>query len=739
MTIKRKIFKLLNLMFLMFLIYNCGSEQSVSQNNLQVISVCLGSTKSANLTGTQSVKLVVNTSPSCQSSGSNANSALNQAVPQSRDKLTATQLPLWTSSNPSCASVNPQYGYSTFLSINSTQPCSTVVTVEFNGKTSTLNFSIVPFPNANYKIFGNVVGLTGEGLVLQNNNSDDLSISADGLFEFSTPVENNSSYAVTVKTQPSNPDQICTVANGSGTVSGGNVTSVLVTCELTYTIGGNVGGLTGTGLVLQNNGGDDLSISANGSFTFSTKIANGASYNVTVKTQPSGPTQLCTVANGSSTVSGGNVTSVSVTCVPAYTVGGTVSGLTGTGLVLQNNNSDDLPISADGSFTFPTGLINGASYDVTVKTQPSGPTQLCTVTNGKATISGSNVSNVMVSCVAAYTVGGTVSGLTGTGLVLQNNSGDDLSISANGSFTFSTGVQDGGGYNVTVKTQPSGPTQLCTVTNGTNTISGSNVNNVSVTCALAYTIGGTVTGLTGTGLVLQNNNSDDLPISADGSFTFSTALLHNETYSVSVNIQPSSPLQICTVTHASGTVDDSNITNIVVNCVNTYTIGGTVNGLSGSGLVLQNGSDTLPVDGSGSVPFMFPTGVPAGDPYNVTVIASPSGQNCTVTANGSGTVSGDVTNIVVDCVTTGYTIGGTVSGLNTSSGNVLKLKNTTNDDTVSIVKNGSYTFPAALTPPTGYTVIVLSQPSTPPQTCVVSNPSGPASGSNVTNIDVNCT
>lgn len=36
-----------------------------------------------------------------------------------------------------------------------------------------------------------------------------------------------------------------------------------------------------------------------------------------------------------------------------YTIGGTISDLSGT-LVLQNNNSDDLTVSADGSFTFPT-------------------------------------------------------------------------------------------------------------------------------------------------------------------------------------------------------------------------------------------------------------------------------------------------------------------------------------------------------------------------------------------------
>ena len=61
---------------------------------------------------------------------------------------------------------------------------------------------------------------------------------------------------------------------------------------------------------------------------------------------------------------------------------------------------------------------------------------------------------------ASYTVGGTVSGLSGT-VVLQDNGGDNLSVTANGSFTFATSLVERGGYSVTVKTNPSG--QTCTV------------------------------------------------------------------------------------------------------------------------------------------------------------------------------------------------------------------------------------------------------------------------------------
>ena len=81
-------------------------------------------------------------------------------------------------------------------------------------------------------------------------------------------------------------------------------------------IGGTVSGLSGT-VVLQDNGGDDLSVSASGAFTFATALSAGSAYNVTVKTNPAG--QTCSVANGSGTVGSAGVTNVAVTCTAAAT------------------------------------------------------------------------------------------------------------------------------------------------------------------------------------------------------------------------------------------------------------------------------------------------------------------------------------------------------------------------------------------------------------------------------------
>ena len=244
--------------------------------------------------------------------------------------------------------------------------------------------------------------------------------------------------------------------------------------SVTYTVGGNVSGLTSAGLVLRNNGNDSLSISASGVFTFAIPVTDGNSYSVNVLTQPTG--QICSVSTGAGTISGGKVTNVAVVCaVNAYSLGGTASGLTDS-VVLQNNSGDSLTVATNGAFTFATQIASGSPYSVTVLTQPTG--QSCSVGSGTGMIA-ANVTNVTVTCAAnTYTVGGMVSGLAGS-MVLQNNGGNNFTVSVNGPFTFSTALNTSASYTVTVLTQPTG--QVCVVSNGSGTVAA-NVTNVTVTC-----------------------------------------------------------------------------------------------------------------------------------------------------------------------------------------------------------------------------------------------------------------
>lgn len=98
-----------------------------------------------------------------------------------------------------------------------------------------------------------------------------------------------------------------------------------------------------------------------------------------------------------------------------------------------------------------------------------------------ASCGGDNSSNAQPQ----YTIGGSVRGLTGSGLVLQNNGGNDLAIAANGSFVFSGAVGSGSAYAVTAKSQPTNPSQTCVVAAASGTINGANVSNVAVTCSQA--------------------------------------------------------------------------------------------------------------------------------------------------------------------------------------------------------------------------------------------------------------
>jgi len=100
---------------------------------------------------------------------------------------------------------------------------------------------------------------------------------------------------------------LATVLSGCG---GSSTQPTSVTAPLTYSIGGSIAGLSGT-VVLLNNGGENLSLSSNGAFTFNVALQPNSPYDVTVATQP--PNQVCSVKNASGTATA-SVTNVTVVC-----------------------------------------------------------------------------------------------------------------------------------------------------------------------------------------------------------------------------------------------------------------------------------------------------------------------------------------------------------------------------------------------------------------------------------------
>lgn len=181
------------------------------------------------------------------------------------------------------------------------------------------------------------------------------------------------------------------------------------TPEPTHTITGNITGLgTGVSVTLLNNGADSLTLTSNSVFSFNTAIAHNGSYAVTVSVQPAG--QICSVSNATGTGITSNVMNVQVTCsTNSYTIGGSVSGLSGQ-LSLLNNGTNSTVISTNGGFTFSSPLAYGTTYAVTASRQPTG--QTCSISNGTGSGLSSNVSNVQVVCTASAL---TVSSLAGSG------------------------------------------------------------------------------------------------------------------------------------------------------------------------------------------------------------------------------------------------------------------------------------------------------------------------------------
>ncbi len=426
-----------------------------------------------------------------------------------------------------------------------------------------------------YSVGGSLSGLSGT-VVLEDNGADDLSLSANGSFTFATPLAQNATYAVSVKTNPTG--QSCTVVNGSGTVGTANVTTVAVTCGAqaasTYSVGGSLSGLSGT-VVLEDNGADDLSLSANGSFTFATPLAQNATYAVSVKTNPTG--QSCTVVNGSGTVGTANVTTVAVTCgaqtgtvtdtfnrangslgpnwtdmsdgglaISSQVVVGTSSGYSGdirTGETYSSDQSSQIALTS-------TQLTGGQWIGPAVRAQNGGQSLYLGLywwNNGNPELMLFKRTSGAWTQLGSTDASGPLA--AGTQLTLSA-SGSSLTFAENGAVVISATdtTLSGGAPGIMTYGTPQGGTWVGVGSTG---------------AASTYSVGGSLSGLSGT-VVLEDNGADDLSLSANGSFTFATPLAQNATYAVSVKTNPTG--QSCTVVNGSGTVGTANVTTVAVTC-----------------------------------------------------------------------------------------------------------------------------------------------------------------------------
>jgi hypothetical protein len=413
-----------------------------------------------------------------------------------------------------------------------------------------------------------------------------------------------------------------------------------------------------------------------------------------------------------------------------FSVAGAVDGLAGVVVLKNRGTAEELTVAASGPFTFLTEQTTGETYDVAVVAQPRG--QRCTVTEGLGVIT-ADVTDVVVSCVNVFPVGGEVRGLSSGGLILENNGVDPLSIDDNGPFTFTKTIAVDTDYDVTVVRQP--PGHFCVVEQGEGIVTGP-VNDVLVLCERideeGFTVSVSVTGLGSPavpGVVLQNNAGDDLAILADGTSTFATALAAGAAYDVTVLASPEGVE--CTVQDGQGVVVDGDVT-VEVSCARGYRIGGTMAGLNDGGVARLSLDRLVAVDVSENGAFVFPGFFATGTSLaGVTVLSQPEGQRCSAEITTDVVAAADVTDLSVVCVDV-FTVGGTIDA--PSFANVVITEAVTASDFVVGPVDTSFVFEQEFLVGDEYEVYAQGDGVT----CEVTGGTGTVSAS-VTDIAVTCT
>ncbi|TGM35770.1 glucanase [Leptospira biflexa] len=358
----------------------------------------------------------------------------------------------------------------------------------------------------------------------------------------------------------------------------------------------------------------------------------------------------------------------------SYSVSFQVSGLLGTGLQMENNG-DVIDVTTNGSYTFSRKIGSGAPYNVTVKTPPSSPIQNCVVSSGQGTVLSGNIEGIQVVCGdALYLISGTAPGLLGNGLQLQNVTGagtDTINVNST-SFSFPP-LPAGETYNFSIISQPTNPSQTCSITSPGVTAGTMTATPITatITCTTnSFVVNAQVIGILGTlsvgnELKLTLDGSNTINVTADGTFAFPGTYLSGGTFSVTID-NPGGVITtgVCTLVSSSVTVGNA-ATTFAVNCSNAFLVGGTVSSPGGTTTSVLGGAVTLDLVHTGGTPafptqsvtvnpgvgtFTFGSTIPGGVDYQIVVSANPPNQTCTITtgATHSGIVS-NMSNAVLDC------------------------------------------------------------------------------------------
>lgn len=605
---------------------------------------------------------------------------------------------------------------------------------------------------------------------------------------------------------------------------GGNNNNPPPSTTTTYTVGGTVTGLTSGSVTLRLNGGNDLTVNAAGSFTFAAQLTNGTSYTAVVTAQPSSLICGPAVGNGTGTISGANVTNLTLSCAP-YHVGGNVTGLKGAGLVLEVNYAGDLaipvPPSGAASFTFPGLPTTLPLYTIRIKSQPAG--QTCTIVNSSGAISSTapDATAAAVACIDNVTdpLSGTYVATMADGAPITGFRAY-MTFNADGTYVFGLHQDDAqcgpsghGGveYGVYRFTQATHAFEIrnavidtngsCGVGLASSTLVASSDGTLtfadasgSFAMAPVKSTSGQLSGSWGDNLgfmvfsggkafvaltraITQNGATSPgvedgcyVLAGTEGAGTFT--LDFGDTCAVSatqkgadtsgpVGASPALAGRAVDFTVSTDTlnwtVNGAYAFPFMANArikstalpVSKFTVGGTISALTGTGLGLrlngQTGADFNVSPPAGATSFGFAAQLEPGSNYFVSTVAHPGTptQFCTPVSNGAGTIAASNVTVGVNCFdSASYTLGGTVSGA-TSSG--LTLRVTYLDSTGALVSADlavaagatSYLFPPnTIAANSVYFLGILTQPSG--ATCTLTKGTafsfGPTTVTNISNI-----
>jgi hypothetical protein len=165
-------------------------------------------------------------------------------------------------------------------------------------------------------------------------------------------------------------------------------------------------GVTKAGLQISNKGSAAIAIAPGSNYVFPGLVPVDSDYDITIVARPPN-TDSCQVFNGKGNTGSFSPNNISIVCVvTTYPLGGTVTGLTGGDLVVNNGAHSVKILSGATTFsmTAPTTadpkfgqVAEGTPYGLTVLQQPASGT--CSIASGSGTMGTAAVNNIAITCV----------------------------------------------------------------------------------------------------------------------------------------------------------------------------------------------------------------------------------------------------------------------------------------------------------------------------------------------------